>query len=234
MKKAHSRIMGTMKTKVKGPSSAAVMAAILCFLASTALLQAEPLQGEAKDRFVRRMARVYKETGTIQADFRETRSLKQLPKPLTFRGRIYLDLKQDFLFMDYLEPNRHVVRVQNGTVLFYVRGQATADVFDLTKAPGGSPSGGLLDWSPQDFQGTIIPGNGSYRLLPAETADRQGSVRICLDQDSLLLKSILIREPSGDSTTIELSDIVVNKPLPDRILEFSLPEGTTVNRLQQP
>jgi hypothetical protein len=214
--------------------SGSIMLSAWLLMSMAGLARAELLQDQAKQRFLERLERTYQETRTILADFREVRKLKHLQKPLVFRGRMGIDLEQDFLFLDYRRPSQHIVRVQNGTVLFYVRGQSTADRFDLAATPGAPPSGGLLSWSPRDFQGQVRAGKSSYQLTPELPDGAARQLRVSLDKESLILKSMLIQEPSGESTRLNFDNMILNKPLPRDMTEFSLPEGTTVQRIQTP
>lgn len=162
---------------------------------------------------------------TLQASFTEERQLVGLNKPLTFEGKLFLT-RQGLLFLTYLKPVKHILRVKGDTVLFYVEASKTADQITLSAMQNGAPRPDFFQLDITNFNGTVQEDEKGYYL---EQGSEERKISVLLDKKDLLARLIEITSESGDITKIFIIDPVINKPLPENVKNFRLPEGTKIN-----
>lgn len=169
---------------------------------------------------------------TISGVFTEERMISTMPVPLVFKGRIYA-APPGFLFLAYEEPIHHIMKVSGDTVIFYVEDAVTADQVNMENGDAAQHPPDLFTWSPSDFKGEILQTEQGYVFHnPAiQAGDRQ--VRITLNKETLMVESLILQEPGGDSTTIVMQDLQVNIPIPEAILQYQLPAGVLINKMGQ-
>ena len=171
---------------------------------------------------------------TFQGDFVEQRSNTALKSPIHYKGRLFYN-SEGLFFMHYLEPVRHILRVKGGEALFFVEDSTTADVVDISNMQGMANHSSLFVWNPDDFKGRIWENKNEYRLEDSsgKAGQKEGgrSIKIYLDRRTLLMQSVRIEDGFGDVTLISLSNQRVNEELPFYVLNFSLPDGTKINRM---
>jgi outer membrane lipoprotein-sorting protein len=195
------------------------------------------LNAAEREAFLKRVKQVQTEVSTFQADFEEKRKIPSLKTPMTFGGRVYY--RRDALFfMEYQRPIHYFLQVKGKEALFYVAGSPTADVVDISSMQGLAGQRDFLGWAPVRFKGQIFEDASGFHLEEKTEAASGGAaksgVHMMLDKQSLLVKWIRIADSSGDTTEITFSGIKVNDTLPVHIRNFTLPEGTQLNRLDQP
>ncbi len=169
---------------------------------------------------------------TISGAFSEERMISTMPVPLHFKGRIYAE-PPGFLFLAYEEPIHHIMKVTGDTVIFYVEDAATADQVNMQNGDAAHHPPDLFTWSPSDFKGEILETEQGYVFHnPAiQAGDRQ--IRITLNKETLMVRSLILQEPGGDITTIVMHDLQINTPIPEAILHYQLPEGVIINKMGQ-
>ena len=178
-----------------------------------------------RDSLLARIQAVQSSFDTLQAPFTEERHLVGLKKPLAFEGKLFLN-RQGLLFLTYLKPVQHILRVQGDTVLFYVEGSRTADQVNLSAMQNSGPRPDFFQMDITNFNGTIQEDEKGYYL---DQGSEERKIRVMLDKKDLLARRIEITSESGDITKIFIIDPVINIPLPDTVNNFRLPEGTKIN-----
>ena len=184
-----------------------------------------------------RLKKVQKNIKTLQAEFSEQRKIASLTTPLYFKGQLYY-AREGLFFMAYNDPIHYILRVKEGEALFYVDGSPTADVVNISNIKGLAGHADLFAWNPEGFTGKVWEDDKGYRLeeKSEKAADHQKGNRLhmLLDKQTLMVKYIRIADGSGDITEITLSAIEIDLDLPMHVIEFTLPEGIRLNRLDQP
>lgn len=178
-----------------------------------------------RDSLLARIQAAQSSFDTLQAPFTEERRLVGLNKPLTFEGKLFLN-RQGLLFLTYLKPVKHILRVKGDIVLFYVEGSKTADQITLSAKQNEAPRPDFFQLDITNFNGTVQEDEKGYYLKQG-SAERK--ISVMLDKKDLLARRIEILSESGDITKIFIIDPVVNKPLPNNVNNFRLPEGTKIN-----
>jgi outer membrane lipoprotein-sorting protein len=197
----------------------------------------KPMGQSARKDFLDRLQKVQADIRTFQADFTEERKMSSLGRPLSFEGRVYY-ARESLFFMDYRKPFQYILRVRGKEALLYVQGSRTADVMDISGVHGLGRRPDLLGWDPNQFKGRVWEEREGYRLEDTgpegDEAGKRGRLIVFLDRKTLLARSIQMEDASGDVTEIALLNVKVNQELPSRVLRFTLPEGTRLNRLSPP
>jgi outer membrane lipoprotein-sorting protein len=192
-----------------------------------------PLDAVKREALLQRIRDVQSGIRTMQAPFTEDRSLAGLAVPLHFEGVLYVE-RGGLLFMEYRHPLEHILQVKGDSVLFYVKGSTTADLVDLSQVQGIAGRPDVFAWNPGDFRGEIYEEPDAYRLEDRGKAGEGRRITVFLDRETLLVCAIDLTEKGGDRTHIALGGLEVNRPLPQRITDFQLPEGTGINALGGP
>ncbi len=209
----------------KTHSIALLFVALLACLTKQASAQLSELPEVQKHQVLARIQTVQSAIDTLQASFVEERQLAGLKKPLAFEGNLYLN-RQGLLFLTYHKPVKHILRVKDDTVLFYVADNKTADQIHLSAMQNGAPRPDFFQLDIKNFNGTVQEDEKGYYL---EQGAEDRKVIVMLDKKSLLARDIEIKSESGDITKIFIVDPVVNEPLPDSVNNFRLPEDTKIN-----
>lgn len=195
------------------------------FVISANCQQATISNAKERDSLLARIQGAQSSFDTLQASFLEERQLVGLNKPLTFEGKLFLK-RQGLLFLTYLKPVKHILRVKDDTVLFYVEGSKTADQITLSSMQNGAPRPDFFQLDITNFNGTVQEDEKGYYL---EQGSDERKISVMLDKKDLLARRIEITSESGDITKIFITDPVINTPLPKNVNSFRLPEGTKIN-----
>ncbi|MCL4244941.1 MAG: outer membrane lipoprotein carrier protein LolA, partial [Candidatus Dadabacteria bacterium] len=75
-----------------------------------------------------------------------------------------------------------------------------------------------------------LDGAGSYLLDLKPKAEEEGynKVTIAVDKNTMLVNTMYLYDPYGNLTTVNLTDISVDKGVPDSLFVFNVPEGVEV------
>lgn len=177
---------------------------------------------------------------TYKADFVQTKSLALFDQQKISSGVALYKAPRQMIWR-YTDPDKTQMRVDNESVSFYFPELEQIEIYPLEEGRGASfffAFEATVDELMQNF--TIADYSVSEGMLnrldlnPKSDTIAPGlkSIVLWLRNPDYLPEKILIREMSGDTTKIELSDIQVNMPLADEELNFDAPEGTKVIQAQ--
>lgn len=186
------------------------------------------------DAILRATARAYATTRSLRAEFEQQIRNPLLGRTTQSSGTLYQRQPDRFL-MEFSDPAGDVI-VSDGEYfwLYY----PSVDERQVIRAPRG-PQG--LDLHAQ-FIGDPVSrfdatshGTESVRgrtahvvtLVPRQPAGYR-SLKVWIDADDHLVRRFELTEENGAVRRFELSDLVVNPSLPDRLFEFTPPPGTQV------
>lgn len=172
------------------------------------------------------------EIKTIIASFSEERNIAALARPLIFSGQVYAE-PEDFLFLRYEEPLRHIMQMSGDSVLFFVEGSDTADMVDLDGAGQKGRRPDLFNWSPVDFQGRVYELEDGYLLTDQQATESARQIQVVVDKENLVVRSLQMVDEGGDETTITLRNVRLNRQIPDEIRHYSLPQGVRIHKMNQ-
>ena len=179
-----------------------------------------------KDRF--RKAADYR---TIQADFVQTRHLKELDMKVEIRGEMVCE-KNGRLRWQVKSPILSITVISQNELRHFDGETGKLAVIDSAKFPWlGVLRDCMTDWIAADPERLhqrfklATQDSRTLRLLPENDQFRQifNAVEIRLSADFNTVERILIEEKSGDRLTIRFSQVRKNPVLPEKIWQLPPP-----------
>jgi len=178
---------------------------------------------------------------TLTADFKEEKISQLLAKPSVSHGRFSYEAP-DKVRWEYEKPNPITLVIQGDQMTTWFRDLGRADRVKVSRYSrrvlqymgAGVSVNRLLSyfevalWQPggkdQDFRLDLIP---RYERLRKHLK----SMTVWIDNRSLLMTRLGYEEPDGDRTQYDLSNIVVNQPIPADRFVVKLPPGVQVRQV---
>jgi outer membrane lipoprotein carrier protein len=171
---------------------------------------------------------------TMQARFAETKVLVLLDEKSEARGRVVLEVPGRFRW-NYEAPQESVTLVKDGRFARYLprakqvfRGAAKGEADLLVGfGPGAAGLG-------QKYEVTLA-GEEAVGASPAFVLDLKpraaaastalfSAIRLWVDKSRQIPIQTRLTEPTGDHTTVRFEDVEINRPLPARAFELTLPK----------
>jgi outer membrane lipoprotein carrier protein len=195
---------------------------------------ADGSRAPSTDAILRATARTYEAVRSIQADFEQELRNPLLGRTTRSRGTLYQRQPDRFL-MQFSDPDGDVI-VSDGQ--FFWLYYPSVDARQVIRAPRG-PQG--LDMHSQFIgdpasrftatpHGTeMVRGRSAHvlTLVPREALGYR-SLKVWIDSDDHLVRRFELTEETGNVRRFELSNVVVNPSLPDRLFQFTPPAGAQV------
>lgn len=190
-----------------------ITAVLLCQLSFSAL---------AQDGIVAKIAEASSSVKTLSCNFEQTKRMKLLKSPMKASGRMCYE-GGDKLRWEYSSPYHYIFLLNNGKVT--LSGQSGTSVIDaagsklfsqITRIMASSVTGECLS-DKQNFElNTSFSGNSpvaSLKPLKKELRQMFETIRLTFNPVTLLPEKIELLESGGDSTTIELKNVIINERL---------------------
>ncbi|MCX8027049.1 MAG: outer membrane lipoprotein carrier protein LolA [Thermodesulfovibrionales bacterium] len=171
----------------------------------------------------------YKSLQTIQGNFIQKSTIKELKKTMTYNGRFYM--KKGSLHIRYQGEKPHLIYINNNEMIIYKPAEKTAykTPFDETKY-GQTPIAlisGLTDIK-SDFNIKKIS-EKRLSLTPLKGMGQILNVDISINEDKEFpIESISMTDKVGNKIDVVFRDIVVNKEIDSKIFNFVAPHGITI------
>jgi outer membrane lipoprotein carrier protein len=191
-------------------------------------------EGVSTDAILRATSRTYDQVRSMQADFQQTMRNPLLGQTTRSSGVLYQRQPDRFL-MQFSDPEGDLI-VSDGQYfwLYY----PSVDARQVIRAPRG-PQG--LDLHAQfigdpvrRFEATShgresVRGRDAHvlTLVPREPLGYR-SLKVWIDAQDHLVRRFELTEENGNVRQFELSNLVVNPSLPDRLFEFTPPAGAQI------
>ena len=193
------------------------------------------------DEVVKRVQAQQKKTVTIEADFRQEKTLALLAKPEVSTGR-FVYQKPNSVHWTYDAPRRVEMLIANGVLTTYYPDLNKAERIEVKryqdrifKYMGASSA---LDDLATFFNFTFHNRSDQpFYVLDLEPkskgiAKRVKHIRIRIDKKSFLTTSFEYTEADGDVTKYEFTNIRVNQPIAGSRFVLNLPAGTRVESMK--
>jgi outer membrane lipoprotein-sorting protein len=187
-----------------------------------------PHAADLFDEIYRRGAPMEAKLQAISASFVETTSSTLLAKPLVLRGRVVAQRPSNVV-LTYDAPDARVVRIIDGQlrVNWPARGlDETKDVRSTLRRAERTIIGKSPDELRKLFDITAIDapdraGTWKVTFVPRRRQMREGVelLHLWIGQQSLLLESLEMELPGGDTRRMDFSDVVVNPELDATVFE---------------
>jgi outer membrane lipoprotein-sorting protein len=207
------------------PLRAALFAAIGALLAFGVLTCGRAFAAPKGDRFdeiYQRSAPMMASLKTIRAHFTETTTSSLLAQPLVAEGTLVAVRPFDLL-ITYTKPDRKILRMDAKKLLFIWPDRKLRQESDIEQSQKRVQKY-FVDKSPDELRKhfTITAGEdaqkpGTYvvTLVPTRKQIKEGVSRIDLwiDKTSLMLSTMRMTFPNGDTKTMVLRDVEMNAPV---------------------
>ncbi len=201
---------------------AAILAiAVTVAAAVAAVVDAAP-KGDLFDEIYQRSLPMASTLKTIRARFTETTTSSLLAKPLVAEGTLVAVRPTDLL-ITYTKPDRKILRMDAKKLLFIWPDRHIREESDIEQAQkrvqhyfiDKSPDELRKHFTIQASDDTQKAGTYLVSMTPTRKQIKEGVSRIDLwiDKPSLMLTSMRMTFPNGDTKTMVLQDVEINVPV---------------------
>src|SRR5437016_5304227 len=216
--------------------------AALCAAAmAVPALAARAVDPNSLDEVIKRVQEAQKKTTTLQADFKQEKTLALLSKPEVSTGR-FTYRKPNSVLWTYDSPKRVTMLIANGIMTTYYPELNKAERIEVKryqdrifKYMGAS---GTLDELATYFNFTFSnrADQPAFMLdLDPKTksiAKRVGHIKIWIDKKSYLTTKFEYAEGDGDTTRYEFTNIRINEPIAHDKFVLNLPPSVRVEQMK--
>ncbi len=177
---------------------------------------------------VKRIEEAYKDILDIKGRFKQKSYLKDLERTEVYEGEFYIKIPSRFRW-SYSGKSPQDIIISKDTIIIYQKKekQALKGQFSVSRY-GQAPIallGGLGRIS-EDFD---TKEEGERLLLkPKYSMANIKTIEVYTSNTSFPVRSIKITDSAMNVIEIEFKDVIINSGLPERLFEFSPPEGVRV------
>jgi len=157
---------------------------------------------------------------TLTARFTETTTSSLLVRPLVARGTLAVR-RPSRVALRYTEPNTRVILIDDRTLTSTWPSKQTLDIGAAMarvqkQFVNGSAADLRREFDIDDQHALETPGAYYVSMTPKRKQIREALAKLELwvDRGSMLLKSMRMTFPSGETKTMAFEDVVPNAPLP--------------------
>jgi outer membrane lipoprotein carrier protein len=196
---------------------------------------------DSLDDVIRKVQLAQAKTNTLQADFRQEKSLALMAKPEVSTGR-FIYSKPNNVLWTYNAPKRVTMLIANGMLTTYYPDLNKAERIEVKryqdrifKYMGAS---GAIDelgaWFNFTFTNTSDKPYYALDLDPKSKtiAKRVRHIRIYIDKQSYLTTQFEYTEGDGDKTRYEFTNVKVNAPVEQSRFTLQLPSSVHVEQMK--
>jgi len=222
-------------------SARKLLIAALCAAAAVVVPLHAAVDPNSLDEVVKRVQEQQKKTNTLEADFKQEKTLALLAKPEVSTGR-FVYQKPNSVHWSYEAPRRVEMLIANGVLTTYYPDLNKAERIEVKryqdrifKYMGAS---GALDDLAAFFNFTFSNRADQpfyvLDLTPKSKgiAKRVRHIRIRIDKKSYLTTSFEYTEADGDVTKYEFSNIKINQPVSQSRFVLNLPPSVRVEAMK--
>jgi outer membrane lipoprotein-sorting protein len=216
-------------------------AAICAVFMALPAVAARAVDPNSLDEVIRRVQEAQKKTNTLQADFKQEKTLALLSKPEVSTGRFTYQRPNNVLWT-YDSPKRVTMLIANGVMTTYYPELNKAERIEVKryqdrifKYMGAS---GALDELATYFNFTFSnrADQPAFALdLEPKTpsiAKRVRRLKIWIDKKSYLTTKFEYTEGDGDTTRYEFTNVKVNEPIANDKFVLNLPANVRVEQMK--
>jgi outer membrane lipoprotein-sorting protein len=218
-----------------------VLALGVAALAMPAAAAARPPKADSLDDIIHKVQLAQAKTNTLQADFRQEKTLALLARPEVSTGR-FVYSKPNNVLWTYDAPKRVTMLIANGMLTTYYPDLNKAERIEVKryqdrifKYMGAS---GAIDelgaWFNFTFTNTSDKAYYTLDLDPKSKtiAKRVRHIRIYIDKQSYLTTQFEYTEGDGDKTRYEFTSVKVNAPVEQSRFTLQLPSSVRVEQMK--
>lgn len=191
----------------------------------------------AADELAGKLQESYDKTKDLKADFTQVSEVKAMNMKKEGSGKLLIK-KPGFLRYTYVKPEKQELIVKGEELIMYtpstnqvVKKKLARAVMDKTPSTFLAGLGRITDsFTPRIPKTGEKDKEGRYLLELVPKGDKMGVERITLSLDpkSFEIESFSFVETSGNTNTIALSNMKINKGVKDSAFEFKIPKGASL------
>jgi outer membrane lipoprotein-sorting protein len=216
-------------------------AAALCTLIIVLPAAARSADPNSLDEVIKRVQEAQRKTNTMEAEFRQEKTLALLAKPEVSTGH-FVYQKPNNVLWTYDAPKRVTMLIADGTLTTYYPDLRKAEKIEVKrfqdrifKYMGAS---GAIDELGAYFNFTFVnrADQPTYLLDLApkskQIANKVQHLKIWIDKKSYLTTKFEYTESDGDVTRYEFTNIKVNQPVASSRFTLNLPANVRVEQMK--
>ena len=218
-----------------------LIVATLCAAFALPLVAAKVADPNSLDEVIKRVQEQQRKTTTLQADFRQEKTMALLAKPEVSTGTFVFSKPNNVLW-SYDTPKRVQMLIAGGVLTTWYPELNKAERVDVKRFEDRifkymGATGAIDELSRYfDFTFTNKPSDSSYLLdLKPKTgtvAKRVQRIKLWIDKKSYLTTQIEYIEGDGDTTKYEFTKIRINQPVEQSRFVLSLPPNVKVEQMK--
>ncbi|HEX3581097.1 MAG TPA: outer membrane lipoprotein carrier protein LolA [Thermoanaerobaculia bacterium] len=215
--------------------------AVLAAAVTLPLFAAKVADPNSLEEVIKRVQETQRQTNTLQADFRQEKTLALLAKPEVSTGT-FVYSKPNNVLWSYDAPKRVQMLITNSKMTTYYPELNKAETLDVARFQDRifkymGASGAIDELSRYfDFTFTNKPSDTAYLLdLKPKTgavAKRVQRIKLWIDKKSYLTSRIEYTEGDGDVTKYEFTHLRVNEPVAQSRFDLKLPANVRVEQMK--
>jgi len=213
----------------------------IIFIVAAAFLISIPhsaLSNEGLDAVVDKIQKKYEQITDFHAGFSQEAEVKALNKVQKAEGEVWFK-KPGKMRWNYHSPAKDEIISDGNTLWYYNQEEKQVIETPLSKVSDTETTSTLLsglgnikelfDVSFANADG-LGGGAGSYLLDLKPKTEEEGynKVTIAVDKNTMLVNTMYLYDPFGNLTTVNLTNISVDKGVPDSLFVFNVPTGVEV------
>ncbi len=213
----------------------------ILFIIAAAFLLSIPhsaFANESLDVVVDKIQKKYEQVTDFHAGFSQEAEVKALNKVQKAEGEVWLK-KPGKMRWNYNSPAKDEIVSDGNTLWYYSQEEKQVIETPLSKVSDTQTTSTLLSglgnikelfdvsFANADALGG---GAGSYflDLKPKTEEEGYNKVTIAVDKNTMLVNTMYLYDPFGNLTTVNLTNISVDKGVPDSLFVFNVPAGVEV------
>lgn len=210
-------------------------------LAIPASAARRPADPDSLDEVIRKVQAAQKNTSTLEADFRQEKTLALLARPEVSTGR-FVYSKPNNVLWTYDAPKRVTLLITDGMMTTYYPDLKKAErievkryqdrIFKYMGASGAIDEMGA--WFNFTFTNTSDKPYYVLDLAPKNkaVAKRVRHIKIFIDRKSFLTTQFEYTEGDGDKTRYEFLNVKINAPVAQSRFSLTLPSSVRVEQVK--
>lgn len=178
----------------------------------------------------------YERTGNFQADFVQTSFLKTIKKKQISKGRVFIK-KPGMMRWEYEEPEKQIIVSDGKVIWLYVPADKQVMMSNAGNAGDShalniflSGSGRLRDTFKIEFEPETADSHDQYllRLIPKKSQPGMTRLVIGVNKEDFKIETSIVHDIYGNQTTVNFSNIDINKGLSEDLFHFDVPKGVRI------
>ena len=213
---------------------------LILFILAAAFILSAPRAGLADDGLdtvVDKVQKKYEQISDFHADFSQEAEVKALNKVQKAEGEVWFK-KPGKMRWNYRTPAEDEIVSDGNTLWYYSQEEKQVIESPLSKVSDTETTSTLLSglgnikelFNVSFAKAEGLDGAGSYLLDLKPKTEEEGynKVTIAVDKNTMLVNTMYLYDPYGNLTTVNLTDISVDKGVPDSLFVFNVPDGVEV------